>query len=295
VYSLWDSLHAVLRYLEQYDPAALEAAKQAFRCFEPFAEDVQDYARHTLRVPQACAGQLAALLAGLRARAHEPGAPGHEAWFDAEQNALVARNAETYYHTMVRGSAASWNVRDEHMVETLERLLQHYGPQSKAIVWAHNTHIGDARATDMVRTGMINLGQRMRERLGHGAVVLVGFGSYQGSVIAADEWEAPLARLPVPPARTGSWEELFHRAGARDQLLLLQDLADDPAALEPRGHRAIGVVYHPSLERWGNFVPSVLPRRYDAFVHLERTRALSPLHLPRSVPHELPETYPSGM
>src|SRR5439155_12895108 len=139
-----------------------------------------------------------------------------EARFDAEQNALVVKTAEHYCRTMVRGQAESWNIRDRHMVETLERLMRFHGEPAKAIVWEHNTHIGDARYTDMADDGMVNVGQLARERHAGEEVVLVGFGSHRGSVIAADEWEAPMETMPVPPAEAGSWEEVLHEAGERN-------------------------------------------------------------------------------
>jgi erythromycin esterase-like protein len=236
------------------------------------------------------------LLRALRRRAPEYRADGPEAHFVAEQNALVLKNAEAYYRAMVRGGPDSWNIRDRHMTETLERLLRHHGPGAKAIAWAHNTHIGDARYTDMAGAGEVNVGQLVRERHGGDGVVLVGFGSYRGSVIAGRQWEAPMERLRVPPAREGSWEDVLHRAGAHDQLLLPAGARPAPELLGPRGHRAIGVVYRPEYERYGNYVPTVLPRRYDAFLYLNSTRALHPLHevQPREE-GEVPETYPWGV
>ena len=201
----------------------------------------------------------------------------------------------THYRTLVRGGPTSWNVRDQHMTETLARLLDFHGPGAKAIVWEHNTHIGDARATDMLRAGMVNVGQLARERWGEDDVVLVGFATHRGTVIAGEEWGAPMEVMSVPPARPGSWEDVLHRAGAGDKLLLL-DAVDDAAFAEPRGHRAIGVVYRPGLESYGNYVPSVLPFRYDALLYLDESRALHPLHLHARAPDgELPETYPTGM
>src|SRR5262249_52039436 len=161
--------------------------------------------------------------------------------------------------------------------ETLERLMQHHGPGARAIVWEHNTHIGDARATDMAEEGMANVGQMVRQRHDGEGVVLVGFGSHRGTVIAGKEWEAPMERMTVPPPRPGSWEALMHRAGESDKLLLLDAVRDDDAFLEERGHRAIGVVYHPEYEHYGNYVPTVLPRRYDAFCYIDETHALRPL------------------
>ena len=237
VYSLWDSLYQVMGYLRNHDPAALEAARKAFQCFEPYGEDVQDYARATQWVEASCEDEVVALLAKLR-RADRDWPDGREAHFNAEQNALIVKNAEQYYRTMVQGGPESWNVRDHHMTETLGRLMTRHGPAAKAIVWEHNTHVGDARYTDMAGDGMVNVGQLVRERYGGKGVVLVGFGSYQGSVIAGREWDAPMERMALPPAKVRSWEEVMHRAGTDDKLLLLARYRRD--ARIARGARAPG-------------------------------------------------------
>lgn len=298
VYSLWDSMRAVTRYLEQTDPELARRARRAYGCFEPYTEDVQEYARATRWAPTSCEREVVATLVELRRRAADlqqsDGRAAREAYFNAEQNALVARSAEHYYRTMVRGGPDSWNIRDEHMMTTLDRLMEFHGPQAKAIVWEHNTHIGDARFTDMAQCGMFNLGQLARERRGGDGVVLVGFGSHRGSVIAGRAWEAPMETMRVPEARAGSWEDVMHRAAPENRLLLLnEDLPQEWHRV--RGHRAIGVVYQPAYEGFGNYVPTLLPRRYDAFLFIDRTHALQPLHLQRHAEHEVPETYPSGV
>jgi len=196
---------------------------------------------------------------------------------------------------MVRGGSASWNVRDYHMVETLDRLVAHHGPASKAIVWEHNTHVGDARFTDMASAGMINVGQLARQAHEREGVVLVGFGTHRGTVIAAEEWGAPMERLPVPPARAGSFESAMHDGTGGNALLLFDDSADVLGLDEPIGHRAIGVVYDPNHERWGNYVPTIMPRRYDAFLYLDETHAVAPLHMAVRIDGEPPETFPSGV
>jgi len=295
VYSLWESLYAVMSYLQRADPAALPAAWRAFRCFEPYGEDAQEYAQATRFVPNSCEDEVIELLTRLRHESPAHPTDGREPYFEAEQNALVLKNAEAYYRTMMRGGPDSWNVRDRHMAETLDRLMAHHGPDARAIVWEHNTHIGDARFTDMAEDGMVNVGQLVRERHGGEGVVLVGFGSYRGSVIAGRRWEAPMGPMPVPPARKGSWEHVLHRAGAEDKLLLLADADPTREWLQPRGHRAIGVVYKPEHEYYGNYVPTVLPRRYDAFLFLDETQALHPLHVPARAEGEVPETFPSGV
>lgn len=296
VYSLWESMHAVMEYLERLDPQLARDARRAYRCFDPYAEDAQEYARATALVPRSCEDETVAVLRALHLRGPQFREDGREAFFDAEQNALVARNAELYYRTMVRGGPASWNVRDRHMVETLNRLMAHHGPLSRAIVWEHNTHVGDARFTDMAHAGMVNVGQLVREAHGDEGVALVGFGTHRGTVIAANEWGEPMERMRVPAARSGSIESLLHDAAIGDALLLFDGSEDGGiAGLDHAfGHRAIGVVYNPDHERWGNYVPTVLPQRYDAFLFIDETHALSPLHFPVRVDGEVPETYPSG-
>jgi erythromycin esterase-like protein len=179
------------------------------------------------------------------------------------------------------------------MSETLNRLMRFYGPDAKAIVWEHNTHVGDARYTDMAAAGMFNVGQVVREEHRDDGVVLVGFGSYQGTVIAGRAWDAPMEVMEVPPARPGSWEHALHQMNAEDRLLIFQHpLRHGNELAVPRGHRAIGVVYHPQAEA-GNYVPTVLPLRYDAFMFLDRTAALHPLHIAEAP--EPPELYPWGV
>jgi erythromycin esterase-like protein len=237
------------------------------------------------------------VLRDLRVKAPQYREDGREGFFNAEQNAVVAKNAELYYRTMVRGGPSSWNVRDHHMAETLDRLMQHHGPRAKAIVWEHNTHVGDARFTDMARAGMVNVGQLVRQSHERDGVLLVGFGTHRGTVIAADEWGATMERMRVPPARAGSFEEAMYDAAVGDALLIF-DGRDDAGVAglhEPIGHRAIGVVYDPDAERWGNYVPTIMARRYDAFLYVDETRAVDPLHMPVHVDGEPPETYPSGM
>jgi erythromycin esterase-like protein len=193
VYSLWDSLHQILGYLRTHDPAALPAARRAFRCFEPFGEDVHAYAQATRWVDTSCEDEVSTLLTTLRRDAGPAARDDREALFDAEQNAIVVRNAEHYYRTMVQGGPASWNIRDQHMTQTLERLMGRHGPGARGIVWAHNTHVGDARHTDMVDAGMINIGQLVRQGHEGEGVVLVGFGSHRGA-------RSPRPGRPRPPA-----------------------------------------------------------------------------------------------
>jgi erythromycin esterase-like protein len=292
VYSLWESMASIIKYLENKDPQAVQTALQAYQCFEPYGEDPQEYAWSTRMVPEDCEDEVIKLLLEMQQRASRyDGDP--EAGFNAEQNALVIKNAEHYYRTMVRTDSGSWNVRDLHMMETLDRLVDFHGPQSKAIIWAHNTHIGDARYTDMARAGMLNLGQLAREQLRNAGVMLVGFGSHHGTVIAGKSWGVPMERMSVPAGRAGSWEDVFHRSDG-DQMLIFdqEDLSEE--FQQSRGHRAIGVVYQPEFESYGNYVPTILPKRYDAFLYIDETEALHPLHIE---PEELnpPDLYPWGV
>ncbi|UOY01708.1 erythromycin esterase family protein [Blastococcus sp. PRF04-17] len=287
VYSLWDSMQLLVGWLREHEPEHVDTAMQALACFEPYGEDGAEYAFATRLAPTSCEQHVVDLLRSMceeRGREEYPSDP--EARFSAEQNAAVVVEAERYYRAMVRGSAESWNVRDLHMVDTLDRLLAHAG--GKAVVWEHNTHIGDARATDMAAAGMVNVGQLLRERYGRDDVVLVGFGGHRGGVIAGAGWGAQMARMPVPEARRGSLEALLHdRLGA--DALLVWPRQDRPGWLDrPLDHRAIGVVYRPERERWGNYVPTVLGERYDAFLYLEDTAPLRPLHLERPDEHVPP-------
>ncbi|PGH47138.1 erythromycin esterase family protein [Streptomyces sp. Ru87] len=304
VYSLWESLHAVLDHLRAHDPDRVERAVEAYRCFEPYAEDPQSYALATRFTPEGCEPEVVALLTELRRRAAETtAADGSLAEFAARQNAEVLAGADRYYRAMIGSGPESWNIRDHHMADTLDRLMEHHGPDAKAVVWAHNTHVGDARATDMADAGMVNIGGLVRERHGAEGVVLVGFGSFSGTVIAAEGWGEVPRRTEVPPARPGSVEDLLHQVFPGGQALFVFPPADGGGQgaggspewfLRQRDHRAIGVVYRPWQERWGNYVPTVLGRRYDAFCHLDRTGALTPLSpVPARTAEE--QTWPEGL
>jgi erythromycin esterase len=294
VYSLWESLAKVTRYLEETTPDAVAAAYRAYNCFQPYGEDVQSYAYATQFVPTSCEAEVVHLLTKLRSKVHQRRYDGdREEAFNAEQNALVTVGAERYYRTMIIGGTESWNVRDIHMVDTLERLMQHHGATGKAIVWEHNTHIGDARATPMASAGMYNVGQLVRERRSEDGVVLVGFGSHRGTVIAGRAWGAPMESMKVPEARTGSWEDILHRTMGKDSLLVFAESRQaDEWFQQTRGHRAIGVVYDPHSDKQGSFVPTSLSRRYDAFIYLQESQALHPLQMEPSTGREPPVTYP---
>lgn len=294
VYSLWESMEAIMAYLKKADPAALKVAEKAFECFEPYKKDEgQAYAFATTLVPELCTNEVVDLLKEIQRKSPHYNTD-YENVLSTQQNALVAVNAEKYYRAMVQSNSHSWNIRDQHMMSTLERLLEFHGKNSKAIVWAHNTHIGDARATDMSEAGMYNIGELARLQHSDKGVVLVGFGSYQGSVMAGGKWGSAMEKMKVPTALAGSWEHALHEVGIEQNLLLMKDFMDDTFLENHLGHRAIGVVYNPSLEKYGNYVPSILPLRYDAFIFLDQTKALRPLHI-HPDGHQIPETYPFGI
>lgn len=289
VYSLWESLREILLYLRENEPGEVPAALAAYRCFEPYDEDPYNYAQATRFVPGRCENEVVDLLVSMRERALADGAGEFGAW----QNAEVVAGAEEYYRSMLAGDHESWNVRDRHMDRTLDRLLSHYGPESRAVVWAHNTHVGDARATDMESAGEVNIGQLARERYGSERVVLVGSGSHRGTVVAGDAWGAPMRLMPLPPARPGSVEAVLHE-DAPDQALSVFPRRERADVLSDElGHRAVGVVYHPERDPV-QYVPTVLGERYDAFLWFDQSRGVLPLRTRQSGVLE-PETFPTGV
>lgn len=295
VYSLWESMESIMQYLQKTDIAALKVAEEAYRCFEPYRkEEGHSYARASMFVPELCQHEVVDMLKEVRKKMPTYDSD-QENVFNTEQNALVAVNAEKYYRAMIQGGPHSWNVRDKHMADTLDRLLQFHGANSKAIIWAHNTHVGDSRATDMVDEGMYNIGELVRMDHQDKGVVLVGFGSYNGTVMAGKSWGAEMTKMELPEARKQSLEQLFHRAGKENRLLITDDIMNNDVFMENHmGHRAVGVVYHPMYEQYGNYVPTILPLRYDAFIHIDETKALYPLHI-KPDGHQIPETYPFGV
>lgn len=295
VYSLWESLEAIINYLDKTDKKAKEVAMQAWHCFEPYSEEEgQSYARATAHswVPASCEAEVVDLLLEIRNKMQQYNTDP-EAVLNVERNAMIAVNAEKYYRAMIKGGPFSWNIRDHHMVDTLNKLMDFHGLHAKAIVWEHNTHIGDARATDMRLDGMVNVGQLVNEMHYHDGVFAVGFGSYRGSVIAGRQWDDVMRKMAVPPAVANSWEYIMHNAGATDRLMLMNQYVKEVLGKKEFGHRAIGVVYNPQRE-FGNYVPSIMAMRYDAFIFFDETRALHPLHIEPGG-HQMPETYPFGM
>ncbi len=295
VYSLWESLRAIVLYLHAHHPGYVRTALEAYRCFEPYQEDPQAYAYGLRLVPGSCEKEVVTLLSRLRQPAPGDFADPAEG-LNLRQNAEVVAAAEHYYRIMIGGGAESWNVRDTHMADTLDRLLDFYGDGARAVVWAHNTHIGDARATDMARGGLINLGQLARERYGANDVVLVGFATAYGEVVASPRWGAPMEIMPVPPPPSGTLERLLCAQETdldHTALFVFSDRPDASWLTARLGHRAIGVVYDPVGER-RNYVPTTMGERYDALCWLTRTSALQPLHMEREARGEL-ETLPTGV
>jgi erythromycin esterase-like protein/predicted phosphoribosyltransferase len=301
LYSLHASMKAVLRYLERVDPEAAKRARERYSCFDHFGEDTQAYGLMTrLNLSKSCEEEVLNQLVELRRRAPDyarrDGRPDEDELFGVEQNARLVKNAEAYYRTMFLEEVSSWNLRDVHMAETLDELvayLSRNGREAKIAVWEHNSHLGDARATDMGRRGELNVGQLTREKYGDDAV-LVGFSTYQGTVTAATDWGSVAERKQVRPALAGSYEAVFHAADTKPFLLTWRDndlLAANLRA--PRLERAIGVIYRPETERQSHYFHARLPDQFDAVLHFDETRAVKPLETSAEwEAGEVPETFP---
>jgi erythromycin esterase-like protein len=296
LYSLHASMAAVLEYLARTDEAAAARARERYACFDRFGDDSQRYGLLAgLGAQPSCESEVVAMLTELQSRA-----AADDDGFGAEQNARLVRNAESYYRAMVTSDESSWNLRDGHMAETLWALERHLGRRNgrppKIVVWAHNSHLGDARATEMGARGELNLGQLVRQRHG-AAALLVGFTTDHGRVMAASEWDGPHERKRVLPARADSYEGLLHQTGLASFLLPLRDAPAAQAALQaPRLERAIGVIYRPETERQSHYFRACLPRQFDAVIHVDATNAVQPLDRREPASEaEAPETYPSGV
>lgn len=296
VYSLSESIQAVLAYLDGVDPEAASEARRRYGCLSPWQDDPAHYGKSVVygdkdpcepRVVE----QLREMLSHRLAYIAEDG----DAWFDAAQNARIVQAAERYYRIMYRSSTESWNLRDKHMFETLQAVIAHRGFGTKAVVWAHNSHIGNAAATAMGWQGQFNIGQLSRLAYGDEAV-LIGFGTDTGTVAAASDWGADMEIKTVRPARPDSYEHAFRRTGIARSLTEWRSpgrraLAD--ALRQPLLERAIGVVYRPESELLSHYFEAVMADQFDAFVWFELTKAVTPLGHER--PHGAPETYPFGL
>lgn len=277
MYSLYESIDELLRFLRENPQfkADLELAKKAFSCFEPYNRMPEHYALSTVHFTDECISEVSSLLTTIRS---------HEDLYSNEQekdlnitmNALVAKNAESYYRAMMQDDAISWNIRDMHMAEAVGEILNYHGDDAKIIIWEHNTHVGDASETSMANHKMINVGQLIREKYSMANTFAIGFGTYEGTVIAAESWGEPYGKMDVPPAKLNSWEGQMHAARPEDQVILFTD-ENRHLFNEWIGHRAIGVVYNPEFEAYGNYVSSRVGSRYDGFVFINETKALTPI------------------
>jgi len=295
IYSLSDSIEAVLAYLDKTDPEAAKVARERYGCLTPWQQDPAVYGRAVLsRGYRACEPGVVQTLTDLLARRLDYAGKDNERFFDAEQNARLVAAAERYYRIMYYGGAESWNLRDQHMFDTLARLLEHRGPRSKAVVWAHNSHIGDARFTDMGRVrDELNLGQLCRERFGAEAA-MIGFGTHSGTVAAASDWGEPMEVMSVLPSRPDSVERLFHDSALRRGVLMLDHDAELQQKLAAaRLERFIGVIYRPDTELHSHYARVELSRQFDAYVWFDETRAVEPL--PTSPREGVPDTWPFGL
>jgi erythromycin esterase-like protein len=298
LYSIYASMEEVVQILEEIDPLAADRARKRYACFGHFGSDPKAYAYETgLCGAESCERDALAALMELRedaAAAALAGTLDEDRRFYAEMNALLVVDAEAHYRAVFRGGHDSWNLRDRHMVRTLAALLDHLGRDrgepARAVVWAHNSHVGDARATEMGDGGQVNVGQLVREQFGPRETFIAGFTTYGGTVTAAPDWGAPAERMRVRPALDGSWEQLLHEQG-RETLVM------DAKALEGDGlQRAIGVVYRPQTERISHYFNARIEDQFDAVIHIDSTSAVQPLERTASwQAGELPETYPWGV
>ncbi len=304
LYSMHASIQAVLEYLDKVDPEGARRARHRYACFENFGEDPQEYGYAAgLGLSGTCEREVIEQLIDLQRRATDyarrDGRIAADDFFYAEQNARLVRNAEEYYRAMFRGRISSWNLRDRHMAETLDALAGHlsrHDQHAKIVLWAHNSHLGDARATQMGRRGELNVGQLVRARYGS-ECVLIGFTTYSGTVTAASEWGGQAERKRVRPAVAESYEAMFHAVGAPRFLLGLRDGGQVSHGLaEPMLERAIGVIYLPESELSSHYFYASLARQFDAILHFDQTRAVEPLERTSEwTIGEPAETFPSGM
>jgi erythromycin esterase-like protein len=302
LYSMYTSIEEVLKYLDRVDPDAARRARYRYACFEQFEEDPQAYGyAASFGLNKSCEDEAINQLLELQRRTAEyvkrDGQVAADEFFYAEQNARLVKDAEEYYRSMFQGRVSSWNVRDRHMAETLDRLVAHLdrrGDRNKVVVWEHNSHLGDARATDMGRVGEWNVGQLARERYGRD-VVLIGLTTYTGTVTAASNWDEPPQLKLVRPALLGSYEALFHDAGLSQFLLNLRH-KELESLQEPRLERAIGVIYRPESERRSHYFYASLPQQFDAVIHIDDSQAVQPLdRMSHGETDEVPETFPSAL
>lgn len=295
LYSLYSSIREVLRYLDDADPETAAVARERYGCLTPWQSDPVTYGRAALTAAyRSCEGEVVRTLMDIAQKQREYAEHDGERFLDAVQNARLVANAERYYRTLYYGGQSSWNLRDRYMFETLKSLCEHHARDEKAVVWAHNSHVGDAEATELSSRGECNIGHLCRETFGDTAYA-IGFGTDHGTVAAATDWDGPMEVKEVRPALEDSYEQLFHRNGLAGALLGLRDLEPAPRRrlIEPRLERAIGVIYRPETERASHYFQAVLPRQFDEYIWIDETRAVEPLAAAEL--EGLPETYPFGL
>ncbi len=293
LYSLYNSVRVVLSYLDSVDPELAEIARERYGCLSPWEADPAAYGRAALTgAYQKCEKDVSHVLVELLQNQQGYATNDGERFFDAAQNARLIANAERYYRIMYYGSRASWNLRDSHMFETLNHLLAHHGPHSKAVIWAHNSHVGDASATEMGRRGEHNIGQLSRRSFGSDCFN-IGFGTNDGTVAAASSWDAPMEIMAVRPANAQSYERLFHLTNAPGLMLSLRKKSElNEKLMRPLLERAIGVIYRPDSELASHYFDATLPRQFDEYIWIDRTSAVKPIE---SIEVEgMPDTYPFG-
>lgn len=296
LYSLFSSIEAVLSFLEKVDPETAEVARVRYGCLMPWADDPSMYARVTMTNQfRECEGEVVSTLQELLRKRMEYSMADGEQFFNAEQNARLVTNAERYYRTMYYAENNSWNQRDQHMFDTLQSVLAFRGPQSKAVIWAHNSHIGDARATQMSARGELNIGQLARQAYGDKAYN-IGFGTDHGTVAAASEWGGPMEIKQVRPSHIDSYERVCHEVSTDNFFLpLRQPLREITRSklLAERLERAIGVIYRPDTELQSHYFYASLPNQFDEYIWFDETRALEPLT--RETMVGMPDTFPFGL
>ena len=302
LYNLGASIRAVIDFLDKEDPELGRLAHRRYGCLDPWAEDPALYGRHSLLEGYArCEVGVIQMLKDLLQKQLDCYGPECDEWLDAAANARLVKDAEAYYRVMYHGSAESWNLRDQHMFDTLNMILDAKGPNAKAIVWAHNSHIGNAAFTDMgMEREELNIGQLVKEKWDARAR-LIGFGTHTGTVAAADDWDEPMRIKQVRPSLPESHERMAHDSGVPRFLLDLREgevgreLRQELA--EARLERFIGVIYRPETERWSHYSEAILPKQFDAYVWFDETSAVTPLpgELRPGEHREVEETYPFGL